>query len=92
MIQIPEFLEDICIPSFITENYGEVDVDISVYFGPGGTISPLHYDPKHNLLAQVKFMYYMIIYCNNNMIHKTNFAILFLYIYERKETYLGNLL
>lgn len=54
MMQIPELFEDIRIPSYITENYGNVDVDVSVYFGPSGTISPLHFDPKHNLLAQVK--------------------------------------
>lgn len=53
-MQIPELFEDIRIPSYITENYGNVDVDVSVYFGPSGTISPLHFDPKHNLLAQVK--------------------------------------
>lgn len=56
-MQIPELFEDIRIPSYITENYGDVDVDISVYFGPSGTISPLHFDPKHNLLAQVKVIY-----------------------------------
>lgn len=56
-MQIPELFEDIRIPSYVTENYGDVDVDISVYFGPSGTISPLHFDPKHNLLAQVKVIY-----------------------------------
>jgi len=60
--QIPELFDDIGIPSYIRENYGDVDVDISVYFGPGGTVSPLHYDPKHNLLAQVTGRKYIRLY------------------------------
>ncbi|XP_054717854.1 lysine-specific demethylase 8-like [Uloborus diversus] len=51
--QIPELLKDIRIPMYISKEANEKNVDISIYFGPKGTVSPLHHDPKRNLLAQV---------------------------------------
>ncbi|KAG8184231.1 hypothetical protein JTE90_013207 [Oedothorax gibbosus] len=75
--QIPELLDDIALPSYIENESG---VDISIYFGPGGTISPLHFDPKYNLLAQVVGEKYIRLYSEE----ETQF------LYPRKNTWLSN--
>lgn len=54
--QIPELRADIIIPEYCcVSNQTEVhsEPDIKAWLGPKDTISPLHYDIKHNLLCQV---------------------------------------
>lgn len=59
--QIPQLSKDIKIPEYccLTANgkskqkYYDENVDIKAWLGPKGTISPMHQDPKHNILCQI---------------------------------------
>lgn len=55
--QVPALRQDILVPEYCccTETSGpsEPQPDIKAWLGPKGTVSPMHHDPKHNLLCQV---------------------------------------
>lgn len=53
--QIPELKDDFTIPEYcnFTDNDDVEQPDINAWFGPSGTVSPLHFDPKNNLLCQI---------------------------------------
>lgn len=51
--QIPLLKKDFSVPDYCSLRSSNTDVDIKAWLGPEGTVSPLHYDPKHNLLCQV---------------------------------------
>ncbi|XP_013196334.2 bifunctional peptidase and arginyl-hydroxylase JMJD5 isoform X1 [Amyelois transitella] len=51
--QIPELKKDIVVPEYCCFSETDEPVDIMAWFGPKGTVSALHHDPKKNLLTQV---------------------------------------
>lgn len=54
--QINELRKDIFIPDYCFAGGGELR-SLNAWFGPAGTVTPLHHDPHHNILAQVFQLY-----------------------------------
>ncbi|KAJ4972314.1 hypothetical protein NE237_005413 [Protea cynaroides] len=59
--QISDLRKDILVPDYCYAGGGELR-PLNAWFGPAGTVTPLHHDPHHNILAQVVGRKYVRLY------------------------------
>jgi lysine-specific demethylase 8 len=52
--QVPALAADIVTPDYCSLGERGGVSAVNAWFGPAGTVTPLHQDPEHNLLAQVR--------------------------------------
>ena len=64
--QIKELREDIVVPDYCYAGGGELQ-SLNAWFGPHGTVTPLHHDPHHNLFAQVSHEYSSVVITLSNV-------------------------
>jgi hypothetical protein len=66
--QIPKLKADFTIPEYTSMSEKDTLI-VHAWYGPGGTISPLHQDPYHNLLAQPVGSKYIRLYAPNEPVY-----------------------
>ena len=59
--QVPALRADIVTPDYCSLGGGELRA-VNAWLGPAGTVTPLHHDPHHNVLAQVVGAKYVRLY------------------------------
>ena len=65
--QIPELRQDMPQPDYLCA--AEEEIRTHFFFGPKGTVTPLHYDPYHNVLVQVVGYKYIRLYSPEHSVH-----------------------